>query len=68
MKAQEVHELRTKSKGELKALLNKAKKELLSLKIDISLGKLKNVHAARVKRKDIAQILTVIREKFGEAQ
>lgn len=63
MKAKGKKELINKSLIELKTLLKQAKEELLKLKIDLVSKKLKNVHSYALKRKEIAQISTVIREK-----
>ena len=48
---------------ELEGLLLQSKKELVDLKIDNALGKLKNPHAISAKRREFARILTVIRTK-----
>jgi len=46
---------------ELEGLLLKSKKELVDLKMDNALGKLKNPHAISAKRREFARILTKIR-------
>ena len=50
-----------KEKKELEGLLLKSEKELVDLKIDNALGKLKNPHAISAKRREFARILTKIR-------
>jgi len=55
--------LSDKSKIELLKLLKKTQAEWLKLKLDLSLGKLKDVHLPKKKRKEIARIKTIIREK-----
>ena len=55
--------LHSKSKNELLQLLKKAQEKGWRLKIDLKIGKLKDVHAARKKRKEIARIKTIIKEK-----
>ncbi|MBI4100544.1 50S ribosomal protein L29 [Candidatus Microgenomates bacterium] len=63
MKKNELKDLKSKNLIELKALLGERKKELLSLKLELSTKKLKNVRKIFLLRKDIARILTTIREK-----
>jgi len=48
---------------EPKALLEQKRKELVQAKFDLKLKKLKNVHRPKSIRKEIAQILTMMREK-----
>ncbi len=60
MKAQE---LRKKSDKELHMLLHELRAKLLDLKFDLSAGKVKNVREIRKVKKDIARILTVLRER-----
>lgn len=47
----------------LKNLLDKARSELFLLKLDKTQNKLKNTRLIFWKRKEIAQILTIIKEK-----
>jgi len=63
MKKKELADLKKKSILELEALLSEKKAELIKLKLELSLKKIKNVHAIMLKRKDIAMIKTLIREK-----
>ncbi len=56
-------DLTGKEKPELENLLEKAQTELLDLKMQNSMRKLKNPHDISAKRKDIARILTKIRVK-----
>jgi large subunit ribosomal protein L29 len=60
MKAQE---LRKKSKEELEKILKEKREHLQKLKFDLSLGKLKNVKEIGQTKKDIARILTILRQK-----
>ena len=60
MKKNELADLKGKTIDELKRLLLDARGELSKLKIDMSLGKNKNLNQARNKRKDIARILTIL--------
>ncbi len=53
-------------KAEIKALREKiqeAKKELREFKFDLNLGKLKDKRKVYKKRKDIAQMMTILRQK-----
>lgn len=49
--------------GELGKLLIKAQKKLLDLKIQNSMGKLKNSRAIPEKKREVARILTKIRSE-----
>lgn len=55
-------ELRKKSKEDLEKILKEKRERLRKLKFDLSLGKLKNVREIRKTKKDIARILTIIKE------
>ena len=63
MKKNELADLKGKTVDELERLLLDIREELSKLKIDMSLGKNKNVNQARNKRKDIARILTILSMK-----
>lgn len=63
MKKNELTDLKGKTIDELKRLLLDAREELGKLKIDMSLGKNKNLNQTRNKRKDIARILTILSMK-----
>ncbi len=56
-------ELRQKSKGELEKLLLDFRERLRQLRFDLASGKVKNVREIRHLKKDIARILTLIKEK-----
>lgn len=56
-------DLADKSMAELKQLLKKAQEKWVELRMDLKIGKLKDVHVAKKKRKEIARIKTLIREK-----
>lgn len=56
-------ELRKKSKEELEKILNEKRNYLLKLKVNLSLGKLKNVKEIAEVKKDIARILTILNQK-----
>lgn len=63
MKKQELKNLRTKTIPELETLIKERREEMAKLKIDQALKKNKNVHLYSAKRRDLAQILTVLKEK-----
>lgn len=63
MKSKEKRELHAKSIKELKNLVTEAKNELAGLKMDKTQNKLKNTSILSLKRKEIAQMLTIIRLK-----
>jgi len=58
-----VSELRGKSKIELQNLLSDFRERLRALKFDLAAGKIKNVREIRELKKDIARILTLLKEK-----
>lgn len=49
--------------AELRLELDKIKEELLTLRLDKSIGKLKNTKSLFHKRKEIARILTYLKQK-----
>lgn len=59
MKAKEI---RKKTKEELEKLLAEKRKKLTQLRFDLAAGKVKNVREIRETKKDIARILTILRE------
>lgn len=58
-----VNEISGKNEKELKDLLGEKRKELFDLNLDNKQNKLKNTRVLFNTRKDIARILTIIREK-----
>ena len=60
-------ELREADEGELETRLAEAKQELFNLRFQIVTGQLDNSARIRTVRRDIARILTVLREKEIEA-
>jgi len=66
MKIKQKNELFGKSVTELKNLLAKSRDELFNLKLDLSQNKLKNTSSIFLKRKEIALILTALKEKEFE--
>ncbi|MGB6838750.1 MAG: 50S ribosomal protein L29 [Microgenomates group bacterium] len=63
MKKKELQELRVKKIAELRKLLSKKKKEAEVTYGKIKAGQEKNLKKAKNLKRDIAQILTLIREK-----
>lgn len=63
MKTKDKKELFSKNIEELKNLLKSAQDVLFQLKLEKSQNKLKNTRSIFWKRKEIANILTVVREK-----
>ncbi|MBA7611185.1 50S ribosomal protein L29 [subsurface metagenome] len=58
-----IAELRPKNKKELTKMLTDSKERLRTLKFDLASGKVKNVRLIRGLKKDIARILTILKEK-----
>jgi large subunit ribosomal protein L29 len=58
-----IAELRQKSKEELQRILQEKREKLRILRFDLSLGKVKNVREIRETKKDIARILTLLKQK-----
>ncbi|HPC31024.1 MAG TPA: 50S ribosomal protein L29 [Candidatus Paceibacterota bacterium] len=55
-------ELKNKKSDELLNLLTDSRKKLIELKISLASGKVKNVKAVKMLKKDIARILTILNE------
>jgi len=56
-------DLREKTDEELKEELKKLRMELFNLRFQFSTGGLTNPHRIKMVRKDIARILTILRER-----
>jgi large subunit ribosomal protein L29 len=56
-------ELREKSKEELEKMLGDLKKKLQKLRFDLAEKRLKNVREIRTTKRDIARVLTILKEK-----
>jgi large subunit ribosomal protein L29 len=63
MKKKQLAELHTKGREELKKSLEELQTELTKLKTDLGAGKLKDVQQVKKKKRDLARIKTMIREK-----
>lgn len=56
-------ELRQKTKAELGKLLTDNREKLRQLRFDLAAGKVKNVREIRQIKKDIARLLTLLKQK-----
>lgn len=56
-------ELRKKTKEDLEKLLVEKRKKRAQLRFDLKTGKVKNIREIREIKKDIARILTILKEK-----
>lgn len=63
MKRKDLKELHSKTREELKKLLEEVRISLVRLRMDLKTAKTKNVRAVSRKKDEIAQILTIIGEK-----
>lgn len=68
MKTKDKKELFTKTTQELQRMAGEAKEEVFSLRLQAVQNKLKNKREVFLKRKDIARILTAIRQKEQSAK
>ena len=59
-------EMRQKSKEELQALLQNSRDRLRQLRFDLAAGKVKNVREIRLIKKDIARILTLLKQAVAK--
>lgn len=66
MKKKEKTELKNKSIQELKRFVTESREQLNNLKIELKMGKLKNVHSPLSKRKDIARAQLMLSQKTYE--
>jgi large subunit ribosomal protein L29 len=65
MKAKELREM---TGNELRERLTELKKDLINLRLQFATGVVENVRAARNTRREIARILTILRERELAAQ
>lgn len=63
MKKKEISQLHTKTSPELNILIKKMEEELVKMKIDLGSGRLKDVRSVLKKRRDLARVKTVFRQK-----
>ena len=60
MKNKEMQEYKNKTLGEIEKKIGELQKKKVETLIEISMGKIKNVHAATKIKKEIAQLKTII--------
>ncbi len=58
-----ITEVRKKTKIELNDMLQSLRNKLRALRFDLASGKIKNVREVRKIKKDIARILTILKEQ-----
>lgn len=63
MKRKEIKELHQKNKEELKIMLEKTAREIVNLRMEKQSGKLKNISFLNQKKRELARIKTIIKEK-----
>jgi large subunit ribosomal protein L29 len=63
MKKDDFKKLKTKSDKELKKTLDDWCKEAINMKFKLKMGKLKNPHELTEKKRDIARVKTLLRER-----
>lgn len=63
MKSKEKKDLHTKTINEIRKLLEQAKSDLFTMQMDKAKNKLKNTRAIFSKRKDIAIMFSILKEK-----
>ena len=68
MKKSDFQQLKTKNPKELLKKATEEKKELTTLLMERSMGKLKNMHKIGFLKKDIARIMTVLKLKEIEGK
>jgi len=61
-----VQELRSLSKDELTAALNETKKKVFDLSFQRQYGRVEKPHQFRIWKKDIARIMTILKERENE--
>ena len=57
------NELRNKSGEELESMLESLKSELFNLRFQLAINQLENPHKIADTKKDIARVMTILREK-----
>lgn len=63
MAAVKMREIRDKSVAELQERLRQLKKELYELRLAVSMANVEKPHQFRLKKKEIAKVLTVLEER-----
>lgn len=68
MKKKDLAEIKSKTIGQLLKHITDLKKEMVGINIDMSLGKTKNVHEVSKRKRNIAQIKTILNQKLALAK
>ena len=68
MKRNDLNDLRTKTVDELKKMLADLREEVAKVSIEELKAKGKNVNLARIKKKDIARVLTILHMKAASVE
>jgi large subunit ribosomal protein L29 len=63
----DIKELRALSIEDLHAQLEQARKEMMNLRFQVTMGQLTDTSRLKIARKNIARILTLIQEREAEA-
>ena len=63
MNKDKLKKLREETIKDLKKDIEKTRKELFNLRMDKAIGKLKNLRSIFIKRKEIAVLKTIVKEK-----
>lgn len=63
MKKKDLEQLKNQDIKALKNKIAELKREAANIKIDLSMGKVKNVHTLLQKKKDVAKIITILKLK-----
>jgi ribosomal protein L29 len=63
VKTKQIKQLTTKAIGELEKMVVKTEAELVAIQTDLGSGKVKNVSQLKEKKRDLAQVKTILREK-----
>ena len=63
MKIKQLNELKQQEASALHKKAEDLEKEIVKIRIELNMGKIKNVHSIKNKKKEIAQIKTVINMK-----
>lgn len=66
MKKEERKALRNKTVEELKKMASEKRREVVGLKLELVVGKHKNLRVVKNARGDLARIYTILREKMLE--
>lgn len=67
MKSTELKDLSKKSIQDLTKTVNEFKKELTNLLMEQSMGNLKDLHKIRIKKRSIAQVMTLLKLRLLES-